>query len=176
MYIYLLTCGGSKLGRHQLPMQSSITQSCFTPSCRPRICHPVKNYYYMKTTTITALNSVIMQLLPQSSGVSIPPPHLHQDLTLHPACRQEPGFQTFTAFDSRLHGAVILTVWRKWSPAAEVTHEVACARGQLELPPPSSAFPFYQTLHASAETGPPLSCLSRTEAPWCQMCSWWVDI
>ncbi|VEN37982.1 unnamed protein product [Callosobruchus maculatus] len=34
MYGY---CGGSKFGLHQLPMISSTSQSCFTPSKRPRV-------------------------------------------------------------------------------------------------------------------------------------------
>lgn len=31
------TWGGSKFGLHQFPIQSSMTQSCFTPSWRPKI-------------------------------------------------------------------------------------------------------------------------------------------
>lgn len=33
-------CGGSKFGRHQLPIVSSTIQSCLTPSCLPKVCKP----------------------------------------------------------------------------------------------------------------------------------------
>lgn len=128
------TCGGSKLGRHQLPMQSSITQSCFTPSCLPRICHPVRNDHTL--TIIIAAKSINepnkAAQLPQSSDASNPPPHPLQGSTLHPACTEATYRQPWTAADPVFTEAwpVTLTVWRTWSPTAEATHEVVCAHGQ----------------------------------------------
>lgn len=40
MYGY---CGGSKFGLHQLPIMSSISQSCFTFSCLPNVCKSPSN-------------------------------------------------------------------------------------------------------------------------------------
>lgn len=77
-----LTCGGSKFGRHQLPMQSSITQSCLTPSWRPRIWHPEEitheNHRNNKSlnTSPDVSTSVISRFRPSTSsspGLNSPP-------------------------------------------------------------------------------------------------------
>lgn len=51
-----LTCGGSKLGRHQLPMVSSTTQSMAAPSCLPSVCRKAEfgllKYSFLPIKTI----------------------------------------------------------------------------------------------------------------------------
>lgn len=88
------TRGGSKFGRHQLPIVSSIVQRSFVPSCRPRVW--ISEIYMFVQVLKATLELRPNADLPRWANVSSPLSRLRQGSIHHQAWNTCTKFADYT--------------------------------------------------------------------------------